>query len=112
MKSVDIIEVLVDAVEETIFKEWRHEGFIGGFTSDGANFEIDEKEYYLKLREVHDGEHWSEKREEDVVHVVRCKDCLHSYYDVSGLICGCIDNIVLEDFYCKHGERTTNEKEK
>lgn len=60
MKNCDIMETFVTAVEETIFKEWRHEGFIGGWTSGGANFVIDDKEYVLKLREVADGEHWSE----------------------------------------------------
>lgn len=61
MKSVDIMEVFVQAVEEKIFKEWRHEGFIGGFTSGGANFDIDGKEYTLRLKEVPDGSHWSEE---------------------------------------------------
>lgn len=60
MKIVDIAEVFVAAVEKTIFGEWKHEGFIGGWSSDTANFEIDGKEYVLKLREVHDGQHWSE----------------------------------------------------
>ena len=60
MKKCDIMEAFVAAVENVILKEWRHEGLIGGWTSDGANFEIDGKEYYLKLKEVSDGEHWSE----------------------------------------------------
>lgn len=45
MKQCDVMEVLVQAVTETIFEKWKHEGFIGGWTSDGANFEIDGKEY-------------------------------------------------------------------
>ena len=56
MKNCDIVETFVTAVEEVIFKQWRHEGFIGGFTSDKANFEIDGKEYDLVLKEVADGE--------------------------------------------------------
>lgn len=60
MKTCDIMEAFVQTVEETIFKKWKHEGWIGGWTSDGANFEIDGKEYALKLREVPDGGHWSE----------------------------------------------------
>lgn len=60
MKKCDVMEAFVAAVENVILKEWRHEGFIGGWTSDGANFVIDDKEYYLKLKEVSDGEHWSE----------------------------------------------------
>lgn len=61
MKSCDITEALVCAIEERIIKEWRHEGFIGGWNSQSVNFEIDGREYALKLIEVHDGEHWSEK---------------------------------------------------
>lgn len=60
MKSCDVMETFVYAVENTIFNEWRHEGFIGGWTSNSANFVIDGKEYVLKLGVVHDGEHWSE----------------------------------------------------
>lgn len=60
MKNCDIMETFVTAVEETIFKAWRHEGFIGGWSSDYADFVVDGKEYVIKLREVADGEHWSE----------------------------------------------------
>lgn len=44
----------------------------------------------------------------DAVTVVRCKYCCHSYDDIGGLTCSygpCVDCIVPEDFYCKHGER-------
>ena len=58
MKNADIMEVFITSIEEKIFKEWRHDGFIGGFTSDYGNFEIDGKEYVLKLIEVKDGETW------------------------------------------------------
>lgn len=61
MKSVDIMEMLTNAIDKTIFGDWKHEGFIGGFTSEHINFEIDGREYVLKLSEVKDGEHWSEK---------------------------------------------------
>ena len=64
MKSCDIMESFVSAIEETIFKEWRHDGVIGGWNSYSANFEIDGKEYVLNLKEVEDGEHFSEKVEE------------------------------------------------
>ena len=60
MKNADILEVFVSSVDETIFKKWRHEGFIGGFSSEEANFVIDGKEYVLRLGEVADGKHWSE----------------------------------------------------
>lgn len=59
MKQCDIMETFVTAIEETIFKVWRHEGFIGGWTSDSANFEIDGREYVLKIKEVLEGGHWS-----------------------------------------------------
>lgn len=60
MKNDDIMEVFITSIEEKIFKEWRHDGFIGGFTSDYGNFEIDGKEYVLKLIEVKDVQHFSE----------------------------------------------------
>ena len=60
MKTVDIMEALTTSIEEKIFKEWRHEGFIGGFTSSYINAEIDGKEYVLVLREVADGHCFSE----------------------------------------------------
>lgn len=61
MKSCDIMEAFVQTVTETIFEKWKHEGFIGGWSSEHANFEIDGKEYVLKLKEVPDGEHWSKE---------------------------------------------------
>lgn len=42
----------------------------------------------------------------DVVPVVRCKDCKHSYEDIDGLTCShgiCVDCIVREDFFCADG---------
>lgn len=60
MKNSDIMEVFIASIEEKIFKEWRHDGFIGGFTSDSGNFEIDGIEYVLKLKEVANGKHFSE----------------------------------------------------
>lgn len=44
----------------------------------------------------------------DVVPVVRCKDCKHSWEDISGLCCSyrvCIDLNVPRAFYCAYGER-------
>ena len=61
MKQLDIMEMFVNAIEKTIFKDWKHEGFVGGFTSEDINFEVDGKEYVLKILEAQDGEHWSEK---------------------------------------------------
>lgn len=59
--------------------------------------------------------HWNKKfsdlydeLKEEVVEVVRCKDCKHSYDDISGLCCShgvCVDCNVPEGFYCSYGER-------
>ena len=48
----------------------------------------------------------------DVVEVVRCKDCKHSYDSVGGWCCShgvCVDCIVPEDFFCKDGEHEEDE---
>lgn len=63
MKTVDITEVFVTAIEEKIMKEWKHEGCILGWSSEHINFEIDGKEYTAKLKEVKNGSHWSESLE-------------------------------------------------
>ena len=44
----------------------------------------------------------------DVVEVVRCSDCKHSYETFAGWICShgvCVDCVVRDDFYCSYGER-------
>lgn len=44
----------------------------------------------------------------DVVEVVWCKDCKHSYESPAGWICSygvCVDCVVRDDFYCAYGER-------
>lgn len=61
MKVVDIMESLVDAIIKKIFEEWKHEGIICGWSSEHINFEIDGKEYVLRISEVKEGEHWCEK---------------------------------------------------
>lgn len=65
MKTVDIMEVLVAAIDTKIMDEWRHEGFIGGWSGEDINFEIDGKEYVVCIKEIKEGEHWSMKREGD-----------------------------------------------
>ena len=52
MKTVDIVEAFVTAIEEKIIKEWRHDGYIGGWSSERIDFEIDEKEYVVYITEV------------------------------------------------------------
>ena len=44
----------------------------------------------------------------DVVEVVRCADCKHSYDSLAGWICSygvCVDCVVRDDFYCSYAER-------
>ena len=60
MKQGDIMEARASAIENKIFSEWKHEGFIDGCGATHINFYIDEKEYVLRLFEVKEGEHWSE----------------------------------------------------
>mgnify|MGYP007007769958 CR=1 FL=1 len=48
----------------------------------------------------------------DVAPVVRCKDCKHSWEDISGLCCSyrvCIDLTVPDDFYCAYAIRKEGE---
>ena len=50
----------------------------------------------------------------DVVPVVRCKDCKHSYEDIGGRTCShgvCVDCIVPDDFCCAYGKRAENNNE-
>jgi hypothetical protein len=68
MKTVDIMEMLTIAIEEKLFKEWKHEGLIEGFSSEHINFDVDDKEYVLLIREIGDGEHFSE------MHITRERD--------------------------------------
>lgn len=65
MKTVDIMEMVTNAIDKTILRDWKHEGFIGGFTSEHINFEIDGREYVLRISEVKEGKHWSEIPETD-----------------------------------------------
>ena len=47
----------------------------------------------------------------DAVEVVRCKDCIRSYYNLYGLCCNCelyVDCAVQPEFYCAYGERKEN----
>lgn len=59
------MEALTSSIDETIFKKWKHEGFVGVFSSEYANFEIDGKEYILRLIEVRNEDHWSGLKDGD-----------------------------------------------
>lgn len=56
MKQVDIIEAMVNAIEETIFNDWKHEGFINCYSSEHISVVIDNKRYNLRIHELEDGE--------------------------------------------------------
>ncbi len=105
MKAVDIMEAFMCAVEETIYDKWKHEGFIGGFTSDSANFEIDGKEYVLNLKEVHSGRHYGERRSKTMDNP--CKHCDKSNLDfVNDNEYGCSKPCkAVKDFYKWLGEK-------
>lgn len=63
MKAVDIMEMIGNAIDKTIFRKWKHEGFIGSVTSEYIDVEIDGREYVLTIKEVLDGENWTDKIE-------------------------------------------------
>ena len=86
MKTVDIMEMLTDAIDKKIFGEWKHEGFICGNSSEHINFEIDGKEYVLRIKEVKDGEHWSDTGTASSATNVYKKDKkLQDYLELSGV---------------------------
>ena len=62
MKTVDIMETIAISIEEKILKEWKHEGLIEGYSAGHINFDIDQKEYVLLIREIGEGEHFSQMR--------------------------------------------------
>lgn len=48
----------------------------------------------------------------DVVPVVRCKDCKHSYEDLCGRVCSygvSVDCVVPDDFFCADGAKMDGE---
>jgi hypothetical protein len=56
MKNADIMEAFVSAIEDKIVKEWKHEGFIFGWSSEHIKFEIDGKEYAVYLEKLKEGQ--------------------------------------------------------
>ena len=46
----------------------------------------------------------------DVVPVVRCKDCIDSAMYSYGRFCECHGHYVDDEFYCANGERKDNER--
>nr|DAE12270.1 MAG TPA: hypothetical protein [Siphoviridae sp. ctMgg26] len=60
MTRVNIMESIQNAICETIFEKWKHEGIICGWSSEHINFEIDGKEYILLLEEIQNDENFSQ----------------------------------------------------
>lgn len=60
MYNSDIMDVVGSIIEKKIGGEWKHEVCILGCSSVHVNFEIDNKEYVLRLYEVKDGHDFSE----------------------------------------------------
>lgn len=69
-----------------------------------------EKEAYPNDCEYNDGEPCEYfKSAADVAHVVRCKDCIISYYHSDGdFVCGRTGVNVDDDDFCSYGERRDN----
>jgi hypothetical protein len=57
------------------------------------------REFIALQKKIEDGQ---------LVEVVRCRDCNHSYEDLGGLYCSfgpCVDCPVSPDFWCANGRR-------
>lgn len=52
MKQVDIAEAIQNMVQEKIYGEWKHEGFLDGLYTNGVRCNIDGKDYMIEVREV------------------------------------------------------------
>lgn len=48
---------------------------------------------------------WQETEKENLVEVVRCKDCRHSYFKDFDKYCPYMVSALKPDGYCSHGER-------
>ena len=49
MQRVDIMDAVQKGIENMIYKQWHHEGYIDGFNTDQVAFIVDGKRYVLKL---------------------------------------------------------------
>jgi len=52
MNELDIMDAVQQSIDKVILNEWRHVGYIDGFTSDSITFVIDGSKYVLKLSEA------------------------------------------------------------
>lgn len=51
MKSVDIIEIISQTIEQKVIKEWKHEGYIDILHSDDVSVVIDGKRFIISIKE-------------------------------------------------------------
>ncbi len=56
MKIAYITEEITNHIEKKMLGEWKHEGYIDGFTSDEVYAVIDGKKYEIKVRETAESE--------------------------------------------------------
>jgi hypothetical protein len=52
MNQVDIMDAVQQGVENILFKNWRHEGYIDFFTSNKIGFIVDKRKYELEIKEI------------------------------------------------------------
>ena len=70
---------------------------------------VDTEQYYSNGAEyvpIFRMRQWFEHEAADVRPVVLCRDCKHSYEDISGRCCAygvCVDWLVDDDFFCAYG---------
>lgn len=52
MKQIDIVNSLAKNVEDVIYKEWKHEGYVGATEREGFYCDIDGTLYRIDIREI------------------------------------------------------------
>lgn len=55
MKQIDIVNSLAKNVEDVIYKEWKHEGYVGATEREGFYCDIDGTLYRIDIREIPEG---------------------------------------------------------
>lgn len=51
MKQVDIMEAVDSSLQNILFKQWKHEGYMDGWNSQQVAFVVDGKRYILDIKE-------------------------------------------------------------
>lgn len=52
MQPVDIAAAIQDMIENKIYAEWKHEGYIDALYSTGVVANIDGKKYMIEVKEI------------------------------------------------------------